>query len=110
VQQRAAPDARARAPAGSGSLAGRLGRFPPFLVGWVSLVAFLGGLATCSLQAMQQVISMSMSAWRRAPRAARGTLTRRVFSCAVYNYGFPTPSGGSPAATQTGARLRSCTA
>ena len=64
----------------SGSLAGKLGRFPPFLVGWVSLVAFLGGLATCSLQAMQQVVSMSQ----------------------MYHYGFPTPSGKSPAATQNG--------
>jgi hypothetical protein len=45
----------------SGSLAGRLGRFPPFLVGWVSLVAFLGGLATYSLQAMQQVVSLNIT-------------------------------------------------
>ena len=51
------------------------------MVGWVSLVAFLGGLATCSLQATQQVVSMSQ----------------------IYHYGFPTPSGGSPAATQNGA-------
>lgn len=50
-------------------------------MGWVSLVAFLGGLATCSLQATQQVVSMSL----------------------IYNYGFPTASGGSPAATQKGA-------
>jgi len=50
-------------------------------VGWVSLVAFLGGLATCSLQATQQVVSMSL----------------------IYNYGLPTASGGSPAATQNGA-------
>ena len=49
-------------------------------MGWVSLVAFLGGLATCSLQAMQQVVSMSQ----------------------MYHFGFPTPAGKSPAATQNG--------
>jgi hypothetical protein len=64
----------------SGSLSGRLGRLPPFLVGWISLVAFLGGLATCSLQAMQQAVSMSI----------------------MYNYGFPTEAGTAPAGTQSG--------
>ena len=46
----------------------------------MSLVAFLGGLATYSLQAMQQVVSMSQ----------------------MFHFGFATPAGKSPAATQEG--------
>ncbi len=46
----------------------------------MSLVAFLGGLATYSLQATQQLSSMSM----------------------MYHYGFATPAGGAPGSTQAG--------
>jgi amino acid transporter len=49
-------------------------------VGWVSLVSFLGGMATYALQAMQQVVSMNL----------------------MYHYGFATPSGGAPSSTQSG--------
>lgn len=40
------------------ALAGKLGRYPPFLVGWLIMVSFLGGQCSIALQAMYQVVAM----------------------------------------------------
>lgn len=64
---------------GSGALAGKLGKLPPFVIGWMILVAFFGGGCSISLQGMYQVTAMRM----------------------MFYYGFDTDTS-SPAAPQLG--------
>ena len=39
-------------------MAGRLGKFPPFMVGWMILIAFFGGGCSIGLQAMFQATAL----------------------------------------------------
>jgi hypothetical protein len=43
---------------------------PPFICGWVILVAFLGGIASTALQATQQAVAMHMIYFGGFPSAS----------------------------------------
>ena len=84
-------------------MAGRLGKFPPFMVGWMILIAFFGGQCSIALQAMFQATAMR----RTFGPAAAGSAPRRrshpppASTAEIFYYGFDTELT-SPTTSQGG--------
>ena len=74
--------------AGAGALAGKLGRFPAYLQGWVLFLAFVAGLTSYEFQIAQQLTSIRLilsNSKLGTPPGALGDVSSVSFGVAVPN-------------------------
>lgn len=76
----------------AGALAGKFGRFPPYVLGWVLYLSYIGGIVSYEFQATQQLLAMRLM-WANGKL---GTPPGALGNTDSVPFGIPLPNERSP--------------